>query len=147
MFEFRKKDVLRVWHIWYLSKKNEKNEDGLPLSLWESSAAMVNAYGGIILLGMKELDDETLPILWVYRAWFDMFLLSADKSMPYLTDDNETFDHLMKTAKDINVDYAIFEPLNLRGETKQVYYQMLKEQYPSESSLSSFVRFVFTVQI
>ncbi|MCI9292839.1 MAG: radical SAM protein [Erysipelotrichaceae bacterium] len=51
--------------------------------------------------------------------------------MPYLTDDNETFDHLLKTAKDINVDYAIFEPLNLRGETKQVYYQMLKEQYPS----------------
>ena len=57
---YGKKDVLRVWHIWHLSKKNEKNEDGLPLSLWESSAAMVNAYGGIILLGMKELDDETL---------------------------------------------------------------------------------------
>lgn len=50
--------------------------------------------------------------------------------MPYLSDDDETLRQLLETAKAIQVDYAIFEPLNLRGETKRVYYQMLKEHYP-----------------
>lgn len=31
----------------------------LPVSLWESYSAMANAYGGVIILGIQELNDRT----------------------------------------------------------------------------------------
>lgn len=43
---------------------------GLPIALWESYSAMANTYGGVIILGIKELDD---------RRWKTTGLKYADK--------------------------------------------------------------------
>ena len=37
----------------------KKARGGLPVSLWESYSAMANAYGGVIILGIQELNDRT----------------------------------------------------------------------------------------
>lgn len=43
---------------------------GLPLALWETYSAMANTYGGVIILGVKELDD---------RSWKTTGLKYTDK--------------------------------------------------------------------
>ena len=37
----------------------KKANGGLPVSLWESYSAMANTYGGVIILGIRELDNKS----------------------------------------------------------------------------------------
>lgn len=50
--------------------------------------------------------------------------------LPYISDDDASFHALLACAKDIEVDYATFGPLNLIGETKRSYFSMLQKHYP-----------------
>ncbi len=40
---------------------------GLPAALWESYSAMANTYGGVIILGIKELEDKSWKTTGVCR--------------------------------------------------------------------------------
>lgn len=48
----------------------KKASGGLPVSLWETYSAMANTYGGVIILGIKELAD---------RSWKTTGLKLSDK--------------------------------------------------------------------
>lgn len=50
--------------------------------------------------------------------------------LPYISDDDASFHALLACAKDIQVDYATFGPLNLIGDTKRSYFSMLRQHYP-----------------
>lgn len=50
--------------------------------------------------------------------------------MPYLTDGEENLEAIFSQAKEIQVDYLLAGLLYLRGETKQVFYDFLKGEYP-----------------
>lgn len=50
--------------------------------------------------------------------------------LPYISDDDASFHQLLQCAKEIDVDYATFGPLNLIGDTKRSYFQMLAQSYP-----------------
>lgn len=50
--------------------------------------------------------------------------------LPYLTDGEENLNAVFSQAKDVGVDYLLAGFLNLRGETKKVFYHFLKIEYP-----------------
>ena len=50
--------------------------------------------------------------------------------IPFLTDTDENLDALFLSGKNVNVDYAILQALNLRGETKNVFLSFIREKYP-----------------
>ena len=63
---------------------------GLPISLWESYSSFANTYGGVIILGIKELDD---------KSWKTTGLKAADKEK--LLDD---FWNLIHNSQKVNVN-------------------------------------------
>ena len=51
-------------------------------------------------------------------------------ALPYLTDSYEALDALYSAAKEADVHYLLPGTLNLRGKTRQVYFQFLRREYP-----------------
>ncbi len=51
--------------------------------------------------------------------------------VPYLTDQRSALDELFSQAKDADAEYAIPALLNLRGRTRQVFFDFLKRDYPT----------------
>lgn len=49
--------------------------------------------------------------------------------LPYLTDGEENLNAVFSQARDAHVNYLLPGLLNLRGETKQVYYHFLQKEY------------------
>lgn len=50
--------------------------------------------------------------------------------MPYLNDDEASFTALLKTANLVGVDYVMSGMLNLIGDTRKSYFQMLHQHFP-----------------
>ena len=57
--------------------------------------------------------------------------LHAMPLIPYLTDTEENIDALFSRAKGCGVDYVIPDVLNLRGRTRQVFFEFLRSEYPT----------------
>jgi DNA repair photolyase len=50
--------------------------------------------------------------------------------LPFLTDNQESLEALIKKTKEINAHYMITSGLNLIGDTKKHYYDFLKKEFP-----------------
>ena len=50
--------------------------------------------------------------------------------MPFINDDDATLHQLCDWANEIPVDYATFDILHLKGDTKRNYFQMLNTHFP-----------------
>lgn len=50
--------------------------------------------------------------------------------MPYLTDDDENLTSIFSRAAKIGADYVLCDMLRLRGETKRVYLDFIRSEYP-----------------
>lgn len=51
--------------------------------------------------------------------------------IPYLTDNRDNVDILYSNAKECQVDYVLPGVLYLRGKTRQVFFDFIKEEYPN----------------
>lgn len=56
--------------------------------------------------------------------------LHAMPLLPFLTDSEKNIDQLFEAASEVPVDYVIAGLLNLKGATKNYYFDFLKKEYP-----------------
>lgn len=52
--------------------------------------------------------------------------------IPYITDDSENIEAIFKEGKEINIDYILTAPLNLKGDTKKIFFNFVKDYFPNE---------------
>ncbi len=57
--------------------------------------------------------------------------VTAIPVLPYISDDEETLEEMIKTFKELGVDYVIVDVLNYKGETRQRMTKFLESNYPS----------------
>ena len=50
--------------------------------------------------------------------------------IPYITDNHENFDSMFKVASDCKVDYVLPGTLYLRGNTRIVFFNFIKKEFP-----------------
>lgn len=77
VFDIKKFDTYKEGNRREVKRAN----GGLPISLWETYSAFANSYGGVIILGVKELSD---------KSWKTTGLRASDKEK--LLDDFLEFD-------------------------------------------------------
>jgi len=52
--------------------------------------------------------------------------------IPYITDDNENLEDIFISGKDIDVNYILTGPLNLKGYTKKIFFDFVRNYYFEE---------------
>ncbi|NYT13211.1 MAG: radical SAM protein [Candidatus Methanofastidiosa archaeon] len=57
--------------------------------------------------------------------------VTAIPVLPYISDDEETLEEMIKTFSGLNVDYVIVDVLNFKGETRQRMVKFLEDYDPS----------------
>ncbi len=57
--------------------------------------------------------------------------VTAIPVLPYISDDEETLEGMIKTFSELGVDYVIVDVLNYKGETRQRMTKFLESNYPS----------------
>lgn len=51
--------------------------------------------------------------------------------IPYITDSYENINSLFKQASGIDVNYALYGPLNLYGKTRKSFFKFIKDDFPN----------------
>ncbi len=70
---------------------------------------------------------EMLEIFGKTKALTGMHVMPV---IPFITDSRENLEALFSRGRQAGIDYAIVQPMNLRGETKTVFLTFAKEEYP-----------------
>lgn len=52
--------------------------------------------------------------------------------MPYITDDRDNLEEIFAYGKDIDINYILTGPLNLKGDTKKVFMDFVKDYFPDQ---------------
>ena len=68
----------------------KKANGGLPIALWDTYSSFANTYGGVIILGIRELDD---------KSWKTTGLKSADKEKLL-----DNFWNLIHNSQKVNIN-------------------------------------------
>ena len=68
----------------------KKANGGLPIALWDTYSSFANTYGGVIILGIKELDD---------KSWKTTGLKAADKEKLL-----DNFWNLIHNSQKVNIN-------------------------------------------
>lgn len=50
--------------------------------------------------------------------------------IPYITDQHENMGNIFRMAKEVKVDYLLSSTLNLRGDTRKMFFNFVMKEYP-----------------
>lgn len=73
---------------------------------------------------------ERFEVLKEFRKTNASIGLHVMPIIPYITDNRENFDSMFKAASDCKVDYVLPGTLYLRGNTRIVFFNFIKKEFP-----------------
>ncbi len=55
--------------------------------------------------------------------------------IPFITDDKQNLENIIKLAKNLNLDFVVVDMLNLYGETRKSFFEFVDENFPEKARL------------
>lgn len=73
---------------------------------------------------VKKLKEETKALVGIHLM----------PVIPYITDNKENLENIVKMASELNLDFIIVDMLNLYGETKKSFFKFIEDVFPEKAN-------------
>lgn len=73
----------------------------------------------------KKLKSETKALVGIHLM----------PVIPYITDDKQNLENMIKLAKNLNLDFVVVDMLNLYGETRKSFFEFVGRAFPEKANL------------